>query len=100
MSGKNISFDDKKIRKAHFIRTKKNNIEDIDANNIVVSKIEAYDTKNSLLDMMIMILLLLLCIKLPQTTGNVRKFNENTTMSFRVTDKQFLENYKKIWEKS
>ena len=32
-------------------------------------------------------------------TGYVRKFNENATMSFRVTDKQLLKNYNKIWEK-
>ena len=32
-------------------------------------------------------------------TGYVRKYNENATMSFRVTDKQLLKNYNKIWEK-
>ena len=32
-------------------------------------------------------------------TGYVRKFNENSTMSFRVEDKQLLKNYNKIWEK-
>ena len=32
-------------------------------------------------------------------TGYVRKFNENSTMSFRVKDKQFLKNYNKIWGK-
>ena len=32
-------------------------------------------------------------------TGYVRKFNENSTMSFRVKDKQLLRNYNKIWEK-
>ena len=31
--------------------------------------------------------------------GYVRKFNENSTMSFRVEDKQLLKNYDKIWEK-
>ena len=40
-----------------------------------------------------------LCIKLPQMTWYVRKFNENLTMSFRVKDKQPLKNYNKIWEK-
>ena len=40
-----------------------------------------------------------LCIKLPQMTGYVKKFNENLTMSFRVKDKQLLKNYNKIWEK-
>ena len=32
-------------------------------------------------------------------TGYVRKFNENSTMSFRVEEKQLLKNYNKIWEK-
>ena len=32
-------------------------------------------------------------------TGYVRKFNENSTMSFRVKDKQLLKNYNKIWGK-
>ena len=32
-------------------------------------------------------------------TVHVRKFNENSSMSFRVKDKQLLKNYNKIWEK-
>ena len=32
-------------------------------------------------------------------TGYVKKFNENSTMSFRVKDKQLLKNYNKIWER-
>ena len=32
-------------------------------------------------------------------TGYVWTFNENAKMSFRVTDKQLLKNYNKIWEK-
>ena len=32
-------------------------------------------------------------------TGNVGKFNENATISFRVTEKQLLKNYTKIWKK-
>ena len=38
-------------------------------------------------------------IKLPQMTGYFRKFNENSTMSFRVKDKQLLKSYNIIWEK-
>ena len=33
-------------------------------------------------------------------TGYFRKFNENSTMSFRVKDKQLLKNYNRIWEKT
>ena len=32
-------------------------------------------------------------------TGYVKKFNENSTMSCRVKDKQLLKNYNKIWGK-
>ena len=44
MSGKNINFDDKKIKKSSFYKNKKiyNNIEDIDVNNILVSKKKSY----------------------------------------------------------
>ena len=49
MSRKNINFNDKKIRRSDFYRNKKiNNIEDIDVNNILVSKKESYGNKNSL----------------------------------------------------
>ena len=48
MRGKNINFDDKKIKRSSFYKNKKiNNIEDIDVNNILVSKKEPYGTKNS-----------------------------------------------------
>ena len=61
MSGKNINFNDKKIKKSNFYKGKKiNNIEDIDVNNILVSKKEPYDTKvllNTLSYTMIMMLL-------------------------------------------
>ena len=41
MSGKNINFNDIKISKSTFYRNKAiNNIEDIDVNNILVSKRE------------------------------------------------------------
>ena len=32
-------------------------------------------------------------------TGYFRKFNENSTMSFSVKDKQLLKNYNRVWEK-
>ena len=48
MSGKNINFDDKKIRKSDFYKNKKlNRIDDIDVNKILVSKKEPYGKKNS-----------------------------------------------------
>ena len=32
-------------------------------------------------------------------TGYFRKFNENSTMSFRLKDKKLLKNYNETWEK-
>ena len=48
MSGKNINRDDKKLRKSTFYKNKAiNNIEDINVNNILVSKKESYGNKSS-----------------------------------------------------
>ena len=48
MSGKNINFSDKKIKKSIFYKNKAiNNIEEIDVNNILVSKKESYGNINS-----------------------------------------------------
>ena len=48
MSGKNINFDDKKIKKSLFYKNKAtNNIEDINVNNTLLSKKEPYGNKNS-----------------------------------------------------
>ena len=103
MSGKNINFDDKKIKKSDFYKNKKiKKINDINVNNILVSKKEPYSTKNSFkyfIGYNDNDIIRPLCIRLPQMTGYVRKFNENSTMSFRVEDKQLLKNYNKIWEK-
>ena len=49
MSGKNISFDNKKIKKSDFCKNKKIfQIDDIDVNKILVSKKEPYGKKNAL----------------------------------------------------
>ena len=41
MNGKNINFNDKKIKKSHFYKNKKiSKTDDIDVNNILVSKKE------------------------------------------------------------
>ena len=102
MSGKNINFDNKKIKRSGFYKNKTiNNIEDIDVNNILVSKKEPYRTKNSLkyfIGYNDNDNIRPLCIKLPQMTGYARKFNENATMSFIVKDKKLLKKYTKIWE--
>ena len=102
MSGKNINFDDKKIKKSSFYKNKKiNNIEDSDVNNILVSKKELYGTKNShkyFIGYNDNDHIRQLCVRLPQMTGYARKFNENATMSFIVKDKKLLKKYSEIWE--
>ena len=102
MSGKNINFDNKKIKRSSFYQNKKiNNIEDIDVINILVSKKEPYETKNShkyFIGYNDNDNIIPLCIKLPQMTGYARKFNENSTVSFIVKDKNLLKKYSKIWE--
>ena len=93
----------KKSKKETFIKTKKIiKIDDIDVNEILVSKKESYGTKNSLKyfigdndnDV-----IRPLCVRLPQMTCYARKFDENVIMSFRVNNKQLLKNYNKTWEK-
>ena len=86
-----------------FIETKKiNRIDDIDVNKILISKKEPYGTKNSFkyfIGYNDIDIIRPLCIRLLQMTDYARKFNENTTMSFRVNNKQLIKNYNKIWEK-
>ena len=96
MSGKNTNSDDKKIKRSNFYKNKKiNNIEDIDVNNILVSKKEQYGTKNShkyFIGYNENDNIRPLCIRLPQVTGFAGKFNENPTMSFIVKDQKLLKN--------
>ena len=103
MSGKRINFNDKKNWKGDFYKNKKIlQIDNIDVNNILVSKKEQYRTKNSFkyfIGYNDIDIIRPLCIKLPKMTGYARKFNENVTMSFKVNDKQFLKNYNRIREK-
>ena len=102
MHENNINFNDKKIKKSTFYKNKKiYSIDDIDVNNILVSKKESYGTKKSLKYLIGYNdndIIRPLCVKLPQMTGYARKFDENATMSFIVKDKQLLKKYTKIWE--
>ena len=103
MSGMNINFEDRKIKKSDFYKNKKiNNIDDIDVNKILASRKESYGKKNSLkyfIGYNDNDVIRPLCIKLPKMTGYARKFDENVTMSFRVNNKQLLKNYTRIWER-
>ena len=92
----------KKIKRSSFYKNKKiYSTDDIDVNNILVSKKESYSTKNSLkyfIGYNGNDYIRPLCIRLPQMTGYARKFDENATMYFIVKDKQHLKNYTKIRE--
>ena len=100
MSGKNTNFNDKKIKKSIFYKNKAlNNIEDINVNNIIVPKKEPYGNKNSFkyfIGYNDSDVIRPICIRLPQMTGYVRKFDENALMSFIAKDKQLLKKYTKI----
>ena len=103
MSGKNVNFRDKKILKSDFYKNKEvTNIDDIDANKILASKEEPYGTKKSFkyfIGYNDNDLIRPLCIKLPQMTGYVRNFEGNTTISFKISDKQLLKKYNQIWKR-
>ena len=103
MSGKNVNFGDKKIKKTNFYKSKKvTKIVDVDVNKILVSKEEPYGTKNSFkyfIGYNDNDVIRPLCIKLPQMIGYVRNFDGNRTMSFKISDKQLLKKYNQIWKR-
>ena len=103
MNRKNVNFGDKKITKSDFYKNKKvTKIDDIDVNKILVSKEEPYGTKNSFkyfIGYNDNDVIRPLCIKLPQMTGYIRKFEGNRTMSFKISNKQLLKKYNQIWKR-
>ena len=100
MSRKNVNFEDKKNKKSDFYKNKKvTKTDNIDVNKILVSKEEPYGTKNSFkyfIGYNDNDVIRPLCIKLPQMTGHIRKVEGNTTMSFKIIDKQLLKKYNQI----
>ena len=103
MSGKNINFNNEKIKNSYFYKNKNITWTDyIDVNKIVVSIKEQCGTKNSFkyfIGYNDNDVIRPFRIRLPKMTGYARKFDDNTTMSFRVNNKQLLKNYDKIWGK-
>ena len=81
MSGENINFDDKKIKRSEFYKNKKvTRIDDIDVNEILVSKKEPYGTENSFkyfVGYNDNDVIRPLRVRLPQITGYARRFDEN-----------------------
>ena len=77
MSGKNVNFGHKKIKKSDFHKNKKlARIDDIDVNKILVSKEKPHGTKNSFKYFIGYSndAIRPLCINLPEMFGYVRKF--------------------------
>ena len=76
-------------------------IDDTDVNKTLVSKEQPYGAKSSFKyfigynDNVIRPL----CIMLPQMTSYTRKFDDNTTMSFTISNIQLLKKYNQIWKK-
>ena len=79
MSETNINFDQKQINKSVFYKNKKVfQLVDIDVNKIVVSKEEPCSTKNALKQFIAYNgndVVRPLCLRIPQMTGYVNKFN-------------------------
>ena len=92
MSGKNINFEDKQIKKRSFYKNKKLfKVEDIDVNKILLSKKDPYGANKSIkyfIEYNDDDVIRALCIKLPQMIGYVKCFVSNKTMSFKVTNKK------------
>ena len=103
LSGKNIIFDDKKVKKSDFYENKRLfKIDEIDVDKILVSKKEPYGTNKSIkyfIGYNDNDFIRPLCLKLPRIIGYAKCFDSNKTISFKVTDKKRLKNYIKIWGK-
>ena len=103
MSGKNTNFDDRKINKSNFDKSKKlSKIDETDVDKILVSKKEPYGTKNSLkyfIEYNVDGVIRPLCIKLPQMIGYGKYFDSSKTMSLKANDNRLLKNYTKVWER-
>ena len=106
MNGKNISFNNEKIKKSNFYNKNKKifNIDHNDVNKILISKKETYGEYNSFkyfIGYNDNDVIRPLYLFISQTTGYINKFEKNKiTMALMVEDKQLLENYKKIWKKN
>ena len=105
MSTSSINFNDKKIKKSDFYNKNKkiSNIDDIDVNEILVSKKEQYDKYNSFkyfVGYNDNDVIRPLYLFISQTTGYINKFDKNKIkMSLMIKNIQLLKNYNKTWKK-
>ena len=95
MSGNSINFNDKKMKKSDFYKNKKMfDINDIDVNNILVSKKEKYgkykyNSFKHFIEYNDNNIIKPLYLELPRMIGYINKFDKNTiTMSLKVKDKK------------
>ena len=101
MSEKNINFNYKKIKKCEFYKNKKvTKIDKIDVDKILVSKEEPYGTKNLFKYFIGYNDNDNLHVKLSQMTGYAKKFESDSAMSFKISNKQLLKKYNQIWKKA
>ena len=105
MNGKSINFNNKNIKKSDFYNKNKKifNIDDIDANKILVSKKEQYCKYNSskyFIGYNDNGVIRPLHLFISQTTAYINKFDKNKmTVSLMIKDIHHLKNYNKIWKK-
>ena len=106
MSGNNINFENKNIKKSEFYNKdiKIFNIDDIDVNKILVSKKEQYGKYNSFkyfIGYNDNDIIRPLYLFISQTIGYINKFEKNKiTMSLTVKDKQAFRKLQQNMEKN
>ena len=104
MNTNSINFSNKNIKKVTFIiKTKKIfNIDDTDANKILVSK-KAYGKYNSceyFIEYSDNDIIRPLYLFISQNSSYINEFDKNKiTMCLMIKDIQFLKKYNKIWKK-
>ena len=103
MDKNNINFNNKKIKKATFTKTKIFDINDIVVNKILVSKKEKYGKNNSFKHFIgynDSDVIKPLYLEVTKMIGYINKFDKNTiAMSLKVKDKKLFKNYNKVWKK-
>ena len=102
MSEKTINFGNTKINNNNFYKTKRLfKIYDIDVDKILISRKKPYGKKGSFKYFIAYEddYIGLSSIKLSQMAGYAKCFDNNKTMSFKVTGNNLLEKYTEIWKK-
>ena len=92
----------KNLKKWLYRNKKVTKINDIDLNKILVSKEEPYGTKNSFKYFIAYNdndVIRPLFLKFPQMTGFLKKFDDNVTMPFKISNKQLFKKNNQIWKK-